>query len=257
MPRALPLVCLTIALGPGCEADAEAGGVAPTFLSFTADRSEMRTGEEVTFSAIVTDPQGIADLIGGTLQTENGDTYNSFATSGDEGAYSVSTAWTDIDRLALVPDFTGSTDLTFQATFYDVAGHSTVAATTISLECPSADAPQYCDGAGDGTSICQSLQEDASNCGSCGNDCVANETEGGTDPACEGGTCVHTVEAQCSNTLEVANCNEFCSSGVCVETRLWHYTNTTCAGDAAVYPCDFDLTVAYGHYISCVCRQPV
>jgi hypothetical protein len=51
----------------------------------------MTSSDRLAVSAVVTDPDGIDDLIGGTLTTTDGaSTFGAFATDASEGAYSIS-----------------------------------------------------------------------------------------------------------------------------------------------------------------------
>jgi hypothetical protein len=46
--------------------------------------------ESITFTAVLTDPDGIDDLIGGSLTNADGSIqYGAFVTSGQEGSYSL------------------------------------------------------------------------------------------------------------------------------------------------------------------------
>ena len=52
-------------------------------------RKLREQGQTVVFTAVVTDPDGIEDLIGGTLEDPTtGGTYGAIATSASEGSYS-------------------------------------------------------------------------------------------------------------------------------------------------------------------------
>jgi ethanolamine utilization microcompartment shell protein EutL len=57
-------------------------------LEFSVNPSTVNPDGWSTFYALVTDPQGIADLIGGSLKSSDGTTIAAFASSADEGSYS-------------------------------------------------------------------------------------------------------------------------------------------------------------------------
>src|SRR5262249_50741953 len=98
---------------------------APKVLSFGTNVTTLTEGQSVSFSTVVTDPQGIDNLIGGTLKDENGATYGSFATSGQEGAYALTLSWDAINQVeAIAFDYGGKATRTFAAEFFDVEGHS-------------------------------------------------------------------------------------------------------------------------------------
>ena len=122
------------------EGDPDAGMVssdpaAPRFLSFGTNVATLTHGESVTFSAVVTDPDGIDDLIGGTLQTADGSaTYGALVSSGQEGAYSITLSWGQIQQTGAI-SFQDHADRMFVAKFYDTAGHEAQQAVSVELTC--------------------------------------------------------------------------------------------------------------------------
>src|SRR5688572_30415979 len=79
----------------------------PVFLSFGSDVPELSAGQSVTFTVVLTDPDGIDDLIGGSLKSEDGkSTYGAFVTSGQEGSYSLTVGWAQMNRVEPI-DFRG------------------------------------------------------------------------------------------------------------------------------------------------------
>lgn len=70
--------------------DTSAPAGAPMFLSFNTSASKITDGESITFTAILTDPDGVADIIGGSLLTEDeAIDYGPMAVAG-EGTFSIS-----------------------------------------------------------------------------------------------------------------------------------------------------------------------
>ncbi len=70
---------------------------APVFLDFSASTSTLTDKNEVTFVAVLTDPDGIDDLIGGSLQHPGGGSYGAFQTSAAEGSYQIIIDWDDVN----------------------------------------------------------------------------------------------------------------------------------------------------------------
>ncbi|MBX3156438.1 MAG: hypothetical protein KF773_10600 [Deltaproteobacteria bacterium] len=138
---ALCLIPLLLACGggPADPAGPDAGEMssphAPVILSFGTNVTTLTEGQTVTFTVVLTDPDGIDDLIGGTLTDETGEHhYGAFATSSQEGAYSLALSW---DAIQQVEDITFKTGTTrkFTAEFFDTAGHSTKRSATLQLTC--------------------------------------------------------------------------------------------------------------------------
>ncbi len=172
------------------------GDDAPQILTFSSNVNEIVSGESVIFTAVVTDPQGISDLIGGTLLSEGGATYGSFATSSEEGAYTLTISWDDMNEVESI-NFDSEEDRTFIGRFYDEAGNITEDEISIQLHCSDAT-----HGACEGS--CRSLQTDIENCGSCGNVCEGSDLLGYT--VCDAGTCVEDV---CTTSLR-DTCSDVC-----------------------------------------------
>jgi hypothetical protein len=155
----------------------------PRVLSFDTNVTSLTAGESVKFTAVVTDPQGIDDLIGGSLlDPVTGNAYGVFSTGAQEGAYSLTVTWAEMNQVRAI-DFTTSEGRAFLGRFNDQAGHATTIQKVITLTCGGKPAcagacgQSRCDGS------CVDLQNDDANCGGCNSACMA----GGT---CELGGCV-------------------------------------------------------------------
>jgi hypothetical protein len=59
-------------------------------LATNTDTLTQSDRESLTFSVVVTDPDGIDDIIGGTLEDPDGGTYGAFISSAEEGSYTIS-----------------------------------------------------------------------------------------------------------------------------------------------------------------------
>ncbi len=172
--------CATCAADCGCVAPLQcAGGVCvepppepPRILTFNSNVRALTAGERVVFSAVVTDPNGIDDLIGGVLESPEGASYGAFAASGQEGAYALELSWADIDQVQAIT-FSEPIARAFVARFFDQGGLEVTDTLEITLTCPQGGA---CDG------VCVDLDADGEDCGAC---------EVACDPAatCDGGSC--------------------------------------------------------------------
>ena len=62
---------------------------APVLLSLQTNVPKITAGESVTFTAILTDPDGVDDIVGGTLSDTTGSIgYGPFVAAGQPGTYS-------------------------------------------------------------------------------------------------------------------------------------------------------------------------
>lgn len=146
---------------------------APQFLSFGTNVTKLDGGDPplVTFTAVLTDPDGVDDLIGGSLLDESGAPYGAFVTSGQEGAYQMTVTWEDINTITAI-DFAPGADgmRSFTAEFFDGAGHKATRNISLTLSCSGLAA---CDGrCREGRCGTQCVYfGDNDNCGACDNDC--------------------------------------------------------------------------------------
>ncbi len=116
----------------------------PSILSFAANVAILGEGESVTFTAVVTHPDGIANLIGGTLMSGSGATYGAFATAGDEGAYSTTVSWWTMNQVNPINLSEGADgNRPFVATFYDLEGDLAQAEVAVGITC---DGDASCEG---------------------------------------------------------------------------------------------------------------
>jgi len=178
--------------------DAEPNTVegAPVFLSFGTNVTALSEGESVTFSAVLTDPDGIDDLIGGSL-IDGTIQYGSFSTTGQEGAYSMTLAWSQVDQVRAL-EFDLEDSRMFEAVFFDVDGHRVSRTVSLRFHC---DGDSACDGS------CTDKQSDPNNCGTCRNECPYPELDSG-DPVCHQATCGGWLGCR---RAELATCNEICA----------------------------------------------
>lgn len=211
--------------------DDSGGGdaVAPTILSLTTNVTSLTQGESVTITAVVTDPQGISDLIGGQLQDSGGGTYGAFATASDEGSCSLVLSWDAIGTVAPIT-FDGQDTRTVVAVFYDQAGNEASEELTLTLTCDTGTACDSVCGMGECGGSCVDLQNDAANCGQCGETCDSD--------VCATGRCgvwSECFDQQRESELWKVSAADICImlGGECVEyggdVRI-HRTTLTCSG---------------------------
>ena len=119
---------------------------APQILSLTTNITTVGPGDTVVFSVVVTDPDGVDDVIGGQLMTEDrGATYGTFQTNAQEGAYSLALSLAEI--VAVEPSLVEEAPISrsFRAEFFDQAGASVSGTVELSLRC-TADGDLLCSG---------------------------------------------------------------------------------------------------------------
>lgn len=168
---------------------------APQILTLGTNATTLDERDHLVITAVVTDADGVGDLIGGDLDDpDTGGTYGAFATSATEGAYQLSLAWSAIEAVRPIDTGIGGGMRVFHARFFDQAGNTAEQSATVMLHC-SMSGYALCQGQ------CTDLQTDPENCGKCGVT-VAEGTE------CHGG--VPTCAMGPENT--VAACSDGCSN---------------------------------------------
>lgn len=224
------------------DTDADSGSAAtdPRVLTFSTNIAIMTEDDALSFTAVVTDPQGIGDLIGGTLLSPGGGTYGSFATESDEGAYALTLSWSAINTIEAI-SFGTSEDRTFIARFYDQAGNSTDAEAIVELACRQ---PEYGACAGQ----CLDLLTDVENCGACGRVCsgeVGTCTEGGclTTSACIDDLSMSCEAACVAEGHRACNSTYWDAAGVAQKVR----PEDTCA----------TYSSTFGGFLIPTCEEPM
>jgi hypothetical protein len=111
---------------------------APRILSFGTSSPQLLSLEEtLTITAVLTDPDGVDDLVGGSLlDPDSGATYGAFATSAQEGAYEISLDMQRIYEVARVEAiWPEATTVRFRARFFDQAGNEVTADASVDVMC--------------------------------------------------------------------------------------------------------------------------
>jgi hypothetical protein len=138
---------------------------APVFLDFSVNTSTATDIDQITFTAVLTDPDGIEDLIGGTLKSPRGLSCGAFQTSAAKGAYELSLNWSDLNTVEVIElDLTNKR--TVVAEFFDASGNTSSREIDVSLECEE-DEETAC---GDGLCVPLTTVDNWSACGHDGND---------------------------------------------------------------------------------------
>ncbi|NOY92337.1 MAG: hypothetical protein GXP55_14170 [Deltaproteobacteria bacterium] len=191
----------------------------------------------VTITAVVTDPDGIEDLIGGELfDVASGAVYGSFMTAAGEGAYSLVVTWDQADAMTTIdaPGAGASRDL--RARFFDTAGNTAEQDIALLLRCQDDGSVSACGGRCDGTARCGSSCVDTTsndnNCGACDFRCV--------DPSPEyAARCTNSVCTWSAQGRVRQSCDALCTSqgGECLpgspEAR---YCRSSCSSSFYTYP---------------------
>jgi|GEM_PF-1744282 len=190
--------------GPPPTGDAGSGSGAPVFLSLAANTTTINAGESLVITAVLTDPDGIDDLIGGNLVApDSGASYGAFATSASEGSYTLSLGWGELATVQAIEAPETGIERTFRAVFYDQSGAEATQDLTVTLRCDANNDRVLCN------SECADLATDSDHCGACGSP-VPNTA----DFFCEGGApiCYGFDELNCGDTCEPPFAQETCGS---------------------------------------------
>ena len=196
------------------EGSTSAPAGAPMFLSFNTNAAKITDGESITFTAILTDPDGVDDIVGGSLLTEDeAIDYGPMVAAG-EGTFSISLSWGQIHQAVPIDFETGEEPRVFLARFFDQMGNKATKTVELSLYCAGGGA---CDGA------CTDLTADGANCGACGRVCDAG-VDGCVDGVCgpSWGSCIGYMDG-------IDTCDQACSSiqESCVENGCGTNNNQT------------------------------
>jgi hypothetical protein len=189
----------------GGSGGAVGGAGAPIFLTLTANTALLEYQQTLTVAAVLTDPDGIDDLIGGVLvDPTTGNSYGAFMTAAAEGSYSLMVPWAAINTVAAIDADPPGVDRRFRAEFFDSAGHKTTRDLTVRLRCnaPGARTEQACcDGK-------QFFVNARTSCGTCNRACVPPAWSSYVFTACTQFHC--SAQAAAMPTLQ--SCTAACAS---------------------------------------------
>ncbi len=146
----------------------------PEIISFSSNRSTLSERDTATLSAVVTDPDGVSDLIGGVLLDPSTNTvYGTFTATG-AGTFSIDVSWNTLNPVRAI-EFSSSTTRVLRGRFFDQGGLEALGDVTLTLRCNTAG-DAACDGQCafercNGSCQRTSSFTDANNCGGCGVRC--------------------------------------------------------------------------------------
>lgn len=262
---------------PDTESETAAPG-APLFLTFNSNTQALPSDGVLVFTAILTHPEGVSQVIGGTLlDPGTGSSYGAFITQATQGTYTLSLTWSQINTVAAINAPPDGAPRTFRATFFDQRGHEASRDLAIQLVCaPASDAAcagecvdlesstQHCGACDvaaarcDGgvpacanlsktlcASGCKYLDGDVDHCGACDNECPTHEF--GIDRTCTQSRCGFS-----GTSYEPITCTDFCGKhdGTCERASLHPFV-----GDSFAVSCDQVPDDSNFDYVVCYCRD--
>lgn len=210
----------------------------PLIESLTSSEASFSPYQPVSFTAIVTDPDGAADLAGGVLTDGAGHEYGTFLKSGGGDVYVMVLEWSAFEAVTPVEFANGGMPFAFSARFSDHAGHQATASSNISLDCGGGG---YCDGA------CVDTGTNPGHCGACGNACSL----------CADGACAACVPVP---GFVLGGCDEICASQgkSCAESACGSnagalYADATCTGAMSSAFAFCNTPIVSDDYAACCC----
>lgn len=193
----------------GGETDAgEASGGAngpPVFLALDVAPLLLLGAGSIHVVAVVTDPDGISDVIGGTVASPSGAVYGALLSSADEGAYEIELTWNDLNAVSEInidPDDIEAREL--EVTVFDQSGASVSGLVTVDLRSAAAG---YAVCAGASVSLAWDTH-----CSECGFSCLDDLGSSFTGGACldadvcekQGLVYVYDFDTTCDEACAVA-----------------------------------------------------
>jgi len=212
----------------------------PNIISLNTSAPILDDRSNVVVSAIVTDPQGVEDLIGGELITPAGTVLGVFATAAQEGAYAMNINWITLKpTIEITAEETGELPIVLTAAFYDQAGHRSTKSVALTLAC-SVEGKSPCSG------FCVNLSRSTetignasyNNCGACGNSCGAfvDLIQSTSDSLRCTEDAEYTHPVSCGATLHVSGasvtCEQFCAT---TDLPVCDSAGKSLAGNAGFY----------------------
>lgn len=191
------------------------GNQAPQILSLSANTSTLNAGSNLVVTAVVTDANGIDDLIGGQLEAATGGSFGAFSTAAAEGSYSITLTWDAIQTVRETDAPPSGAALDMKAVFFDVAGARAERTLRVTLRCDASNTQGLCGGE------CTALAEDAWNCGTCGNACwdepsflslPPSVTYPGSSESCVESVCTRRINIDPARMEAGATCKTLCTA---------------------------------------------
>jgi hypothetical protein len=219
----------------------------PSFLSFSSDVDTVTEDGVVYFTAVLTDPQGTGDIVGGTLTAPGGSEYGTF-TDASGGRYTMNVTWAQFHTMNSIDFDEAGEDREVVAHFTDTTGTEVTASLTIHLYC---DAGVACSGS------CVDLDTDAANCGTCGNVCGGECQSGG----CYEDECVPLTSSLTTCDQACASVGATCGGDVCSGGTITGYAvadTDTCDGATSyriLDECSTPFPSGYDQFAECCCVE--
>jgi hypothetical protein len=199
--------------GPNVPPDVPPHPQGPRVQSFSASQTTLNDNQTATLTAVVSDPDGAADIIGALLiEPVSGSTLGTLSTAGAPGTFTASISWSDYGAVAPIEFVRGSAQRFIRVQFSDGQGHQTTSTLALTMACGD-DLPACNNSCGEvrcagQDNQCLSTQGNAisnddlcsvcnTGCQACGADCAC------FDPSsrCSGGSdCVALVDADSNVT---------------------------------------------------------
>lgn len=225
------------------ESESESEPSSPVIESLVVDPPSLTAGQSVTFTAVVSDPDG--DISGGVLfDLAANKTYGTFAEI-DDNTYAVTLTWDEINAVDPIT-FNDDSDRAFRAQFTDETDLTAMMMAFLTLTC---NGQASCEG------TCTELGTEDDNCGACPVVCQG-------DAFCKQGSCVTGEYGDCFDPMGM-NCAEYCgeSSQICVSNGCdgWTYRGYSSFSDCeanqnsfiAEGDCDSEANCAF------ICDPPI
>ena len=241
----------------GGETGSVPGGPEVTDISLST--LEITQGESILITAQVTDPDGLDDIVGGSLRSEDLTLTLGNFTQLSPGLYEISLGW---DAIQAAQDIVFDVPLerSFLAVFSDTSANEGTRSVNVGLTCGS--------GAACEPGICNPLT-DWDSCGSCTHECTVFFPDVGL--CTEEQTCSPTF-GECLTIADMPDmtCNQYCSSigetcALCPDINrvlVAYGAPDTCEGDGnrELHPdggnCDAPLSPSGGNtHARCCCTQ--
>ncbi len=227
----------------GGSPDSGTGAGGPTILSLSTTKSSITQFGAFEIVAVVTDPGGLTDLVGGQLTASSGTVIGPFVAT-TMGTYSLKVTWDQLNTAAPIA-FVGKTVETLTATFFDVHGVKTSKPVPIGLFCGSGASPDAAC-AGSCTSVAST-----SHCGSCSKSCPSSAM------ACDAATETCTTSPEAYDALDTCDqeCSGYGPAWTCTSAEADEYGTSlgpeTCSATVAQAKKTYGASVTG---ITCTCR---
>ena len=135
-------------------------------VTLTVSPTALGPFERATFQATVTDPDGLADVLGGELRAPTGEVYGAFTRAG-AGTFTLERSWNQLNNVRPIQGGPGDS-LAFEAVFFDASSN---------MGTGRATAPMVCQNPASDYLICNGecvSDRDTRACGACGVSCPSS-----------------------------------------------------------------------------------